>query len=62
VDIETRTVVNRYPLHYWLRLFPMPPALKANLLERLKSSRLGNVPISLAAGNFAAIGYKRAAS
>jgi SAM-dependent methyltransferase len=57
--VETRTVVNRYPLHYWFRLFPMPPRLKANVLGRLKSSRLGTFPIQLAAGNFAAIGYKR---
>jgi SAM-dependent methyltransferase len=61
-DVEIRTVTNRYPLHYWFRLVPMPGSLKAPLLQRLKGSRLGAFPIEIAAGNLAAIGYKRSRS
>ena len=59
--VELHTVVNRYPLHYWLKLFPMPPGFKKQLLGRLKTTALGGLRIKLAAGNFAAIGYKRSA-
>jgi SAM-dependent methyltransferase len=60
-QVELHTVVNRYPLHYWFKLFPMPPGFKKQLLGRLKETALGGVPIKLSAGNFAAIGYKRSA-
>jgi SAM-dependent methyltransferase len=57
-DVETHIIFNRYPLHYWLRLSPIPAKLKARLVVGLKNSRLGRLPIQLAAGNFAAIGYR----
>lgn len=58
-DITTQTVVNRYPLSYWTKLLPFSPRLKRAALGALKRSGLGRVSLSLAAGNFAAIGYKR---
>ena len=58
-DIELLPVNNRYPLRYWLKLLPLPAPLKAEVLGRLRASRLGQLPITLAAGNFAAIAYKR---
>ena len=57
-DIEVKAVANRYPLHYWFKLFPLPMRLKRPGLSRLKASRLGHWPLSLPAGNIAAIGYK----
>jgi SAM-dependent methyltransferase len=58
-EIEFHPVLNRYPLHYWLKLFPLRPDLKSRLLTRLKQTRLGNLPIKIAAGNVAAVAYKR---
>lgn len=59
VDIEIKTVVNRYPLHYWWKLFPLPDRPKRAALAALKKTGLGSLPISLPAGNLAAIGFKR---
>jgi SAM-dependent methyltransferase len=61
-DIEVHPVVNRYPLHYWLKLLPLPTLLKSRMLARLNESRVGELPIKIAAGNFAAVGFKRARS
>jgi SAM-dependent methyltransferase len=58
-DISTHTVVNRYPLSYWVKLLPLPPRAKGAALGALKRSGLGRTSLRLAAGNFAAIGYKR---
>ncbi len=57
--IEVHSVVNRYPLHYWVKLLPFPHALKSRALRRLNGTRLGRLPVQIAAGNYAAIAYKR---
>lgn len=57
--VTTHAVVNRYPLSYWVKLFPLPARAKTTALETLKRSGLGKVSLRLSAGNFAAIGYKR---
>lgn len=57
--VTTHTVVNRYPLSYWVKLLPLPPRAKVAALAGLKRSGLGRTPLRLSAGNFAAIGYKR---
>jgi SAM-dependent methyltransferase len=58
-DIEVHSMVNRYPLQYWMKLLPFPPALKSRALERLNDTRLGKLPVQIAAGNFAAVAFKR---
>lgn len=58
--IELRRVINRYPLHYWAKLFPLPRALKRSMIDVLKTLPLAGVPIPLPAGNFAAIGFRAA--
>lgn len=58
-DINTAAVVNRYPLSYWVKLFPLPDRAKAAALAALKRSGIGRTPLAISAGNFAAIGYKR---
>jgi SAM-dependent methyltransferase len=60
-DVEARTVHNRYPIRYWARLFPFPKAIKARLLNLLKTNPLGRTVIPLPAGNMAWIAYKSAA-
>lgn len=52
-------ISNRYPIRYWLRLFPFPEALKAALLKAARGP-LGSPKLPLRAGNMAAIGYKAA--
>jgi SAM-dependent methyltransferase len=60
VDVEVRPIVNRYPLHYWVKLFPFPRAIKGRILAALKGSGIGRIPITMAVGNLAIIGYKAA--
>ncbi len=45
------SVENRYPLHYWCKMAPLPVTLKQTLLPRLRRSRLGLIPLPLKAGN-----------
>jgi SAM-dependent methyltransferase len=57
-DVQLTTVVNRYPMSYWARLFPLPAGIKSRLLELLERSGVGKRKLALPAGNIAAIGYK----
>jgi SAM-dependent methyltransferase len=57
-NIELRPILNRYPLHYWLKLFPVPNGLKLRLIALLKKIKIGYLPLPLPAGNMAVIGYK----
>jgi SAM-dependent methyltransferase len=61
-EVELHPVLNRYPLCYWLKLLPLPAPLKARTLERLKGSKLGKMPVKIAAGNFAAVAFKHSAT
>lgn len=56
--VEVRRIINRYPLSYWVKLFPLPMALKRRVLPILKEIGIGHVPIPMAVGNLAIIGYK----
>ena len=58
-QVEVLQVRNRYPLHYWLKLFPLPRAIKPRLIATLKAIGLGYLPLALPAGNIAAIGWKK---
>ena len=58
-DVEVKVIYNCYPLHYWLRLFPLPRKLKLVWMSVLKKTGIGYIPISIPAGNMAVIGYKR---
>jgi SAM-dependent methyltransferase len=57
-QVEFRRVFNRYPLHYWVKLFPMPLILKRFMISSLKKLKLGYLPVTLPAGNLAIMGYK----
>lgn len=56
--VQVHTVVNRYPINYWARLFPLPGAVKPRALQLLRSSGLGKLTLSAPVGNIAAIAYK----
>jgi len=53
--IEVRPLVNRYPLDYWARLFPMPAAVKPGALAFLRKSRIGRLPLAAPVGNLVAV-------
>jgi SAM-dependent methyltransferase len=55
--IEVRTLVNRYPLGYWLRLAPAPGTVKRHIDAALERAHLDGVLVSLPAGNLVAVGY-----
>lgn len=52
-DVRVRPVWNRYPLHYWARLLPIPETLKPG-----RDSALGRLSLALPPGNIAAVGFK----
>ncbi len=59
VNIEVKPIFNCYPLHYWIKLFPLPLQFKRHLLSASKKVGIGYMPIAFPAGNLALIGTKR---
>lgn len=57
-QIEVRSFWNRYPISYWIRLFPFPARLKQLALNILNRARVGQVSVPLPAGNLVAWGVK----
>ena len=56
--VDVRVLVNRYPLSYWARLFPLPAALKPKALAALRATGLGRLPLAAPVGNLVAIAYR----
>lgn len=57
-SIAIRPLFNCYPIAYWTRLFPFPSGIKNALLWSLWTSRIGNLPLKLPAGNLVAWGFR----
>lgn len=57
-DIAVTPLVNRYPLHYWLRLVPIPKGIKNGILGSGNWEHLLTKRISFNVGNIFAVGYK----
>lgn len=57
-DIQVVPVWNRYPIHYWMKLAPLPQNLKRRLIDITKQAPLATVACSLPAGNIAAVATK----
>ena len=58
VDVEVRTIVNQYPLDYWLRLLPLPAGIKTSLTRLANRIGLGSLALPMPAGNLAVVGFK----
>jgi SAM-dependent methyltransferase len=58
LDIQVKTLINSYPLSYWLKLLPFPAAVKQTILKRIEGTAAGACLVSLPVGNLAVIGYK----
>jgi len=58
VDVDHRTIRNRYPLRYWARLLPLP-RIGGDLLQRsIEKAGLGDRTLSLPVGNLLAWGRR----
>lgn len=57
-NATVRSICNSYPLHYWLKLVPIPVAVKKILVDAIRRLRLGHLPVAIPAGNMVAYGYK----
>jgi SAM-dependent methyltransferase len=57
-DITVSALWNSYPLHYWVKLLPIPNRVKRPLLAALKQSFLGAMPLALPPGNLLSFGFK----
>jgi 2-polyprenyl-3-methyl-5-hydroxy-6-metoxy-1,4-benzoquinol methylase len=51
-------VKNIYQINYWLKLLPIPYLLKKIMFTVLKISKIGEIPISISAGNIGVVGTK----
>jgi SAM-dependent methyltransferase len=49
---------NRYPINYWIKLFPLPRTAKAAAIWMARASGIGNLLLPLPAGNLAMLGRK----
>jgi SAM-dependent methyltransferase len=49
---------NRYPIHYWAKLAPFPPAIKPSVFGFLKHSAIGRIPLAVPVGNLFCFGFK----
>jgi SAM-dependent methyltransferase len=58
IDVTVCPLWNRYPLRYWMKLFPMPGAVKRGLSAFLKGSGVGKLPVSILAGNLVTLGFR----
>jgi SAM-dependent methyltransferase len=59
-EVSACSIWNRYPAEYWIKLFPFPGALKRALMRLAGSSKLGQIRLSIPAGNLAVFGFKPA--
>jgi hypothetical protein len=57
-SIAVSSLLNKYPINYWIKLFPLPKTVKAAVSWVARVSRIGNLLLSLPAGNLAIVGRK----
>jgi len=57
-SVAISSLRNKYPIHYWIKLFPLPRTAKNAVSWMARASGLGNLLLSLPAGNLAMVGRK----
>lgn len=57
-NIKTFSIWNRYPIRYWLRLFPFPKGMKRAILKSAESHTWGNIELAINVGNVGVIAHK----
>lgn len=58
-EIQIFTLKNRYPVKYWLRLFPLPGGIKRWILKRAEKSWWGQIQVEINVGNIGMIAVKK---
>jgi SAM-dependent methyltransferase len=58
VNATVHSICNAYPLHYWLKLMPLPLAAKKAISSVVRGLRLGHLQVAIPAGNMVAYAYK----
>ncbi len=56
--IEIKPFSNSYPLHYWIKLLPLPSIVKNRLNDILKFFKLSNAAVTMPVGNMIGIDCK----
>lgn len=59
-DVTVKAFVNTYSLRYWMRLAPLPRAMKSALSGLMAPIGLENVKLGVNVGNLITTGFKRA--
>ena len=49
--VDVFAVENSYPLHYWMKMAPLPAGWKKKVIPALKQTGLGRIELSWKAGN-----------
>jgi SAM-dependent methyltransferase len=57
-DLRIAPFVNRYRLSYWMRLLPLPDALKSPAIDAASAIGLGDRPVSMNVGNLFCVATK----
>lgn len=57
-QVSATPIWNRYPIHYWLKLFPFPRASKRPIIAISRALQIGNIPVSIPAGNLLLTGVR----
>jgi SAM-dependent methyltransferase len=58
-DVRAVPIWNRYPLHYWIKLFPFPATSKKIVVSYTSQARAFQIPVPLPAGNLLVWGFDR---
>jgi SAM-dependent methyltransferase len=58
-DVRVRRFANRYPLHYWLKLAPLPRVPKRALVTGARRGPLRRLSFPLPVGNLVVSGIRR---
>jgi 2-polyprenyl-3-methyl-5-hydroxy-6-metoxy-1,4-benzoquinol methylase len=59
VNVDAHRITNRYPLHYWLKLAPVPQRLKRAFVVAARRPPVGSLSLSLPVGNLVVTGFRR---
>jgi SAM-dependent methyltransferase len=56
--VAVRRFANRYPLHYWLKLAPVPRGVKGALVAGARRGAVRRLAFPLPVGNLAVVGFR----
>lgn len=57
-NVTVKPLFNRYPLAYWMKLFPFPNGIKGGLLRGAQWTGIGKIPVTIPPGNLIAWGTR----